>query len=78
MIGLTRHFKQQTVTVQDIAFSPNLPTALDAAVVAAMDLILATPPTGFQQNSISLDPPILIFDGTNYIYSQTFNWAVNV
>lgn len=52
-------------------------TAFDTAMTTQMNLVLATPPTGFVAGSITLLTQSLIFDAENYVFAGGFFYLTN-
>lgn len=63
---------QKTVTAKNAAVD-TAASLLDTALTTAMNAIITTPPSGYQAGSIQIKGnPDLIYDSTNYVFSQSF------
>lgn len=68
-----------TIVVTSPTFNNTFTAALDAAMTAAMNEVIAVPPAGFQPGSIKLlDTYQVIFDGTNYFLSSQFSYQTGI
>jgi hypothetical protein len=72
--------KERIVTLTVLQVNPSFTAAidaLDAQNTIQMNLVITTPPAGYQEQSFRvLGPMGMFFDGTNYNVWQSFSYTV--